>query len=90
MIEAQEATKALFTLDRSDSIVVGGWDDKEAAEALVRSLEVVVGDVLANSETQVSLADQDEPVEALGLDRQNESLGEGVRDLGCDQAIERV
>ena len=52
--------------------------DEVVTEALVRAFLMVVVHILADRAAELGLAEEDQLVLALGLDRQNEALGEGV------------
>ena len=52
--------------------------DPFVAEALVRTLGMIVSDEVGNSSAQRVLADEDESVQALGFDRLHKSLGERI------------
>ena len=58
--------------------VAGRRCDQAVADALVRSIPVVVGDILAEHAPQVAFAEDDHPTQALTLRRLHPSLGERV------------
>ena len=74
MIEAEQAAETFVALDRLGTVFVRGRDNKSAAETLVRSLPIVVPDILPNGHPQMRFTEQDEPVQTFTLDRQHEPL----------------
>ena len=53
--------------------------DPLVPDPLVRSLSVIVRDIHRDRAPKRTLAEEYHPSQALGLDRQHESLGEGSR-----------
>ena len=79
-VVVQEAAEPLPALDRCSRIgvVVGRREDRgeqPIVEALVIALEMVVRDELRDCEAKVALAERNELVQALFLDREYEALG---------------
>jgi hypothetical protein len=79
MIEVQEATEPLPTLDRAVVVFGSGLGvDQPVAQPLVMSLSVVVLNKLPNDEPEVRLAEGDDVIETLASNRSDEALGEGI------------
>ncbi len=77
VVMLEESAESFGTLDRTRT-QRGLAFDQRVAETLVISLEVIVSHVLADRAAKRSFPKEDQSVEALGLDRQDESLCEGV------------
>jgi hypothetical protein len=58
------------------------------ADPLVIPLRVIVAEVLGHGVPQGLLAEQDQPVEAFGLDRADESFGERVQVRGLPRQLD--
>src|SRR5262249_3998508 len=79
VVEAQQATETFAATDRTiEQLGTRFGLDQLVAEGLVVPLLVVVGDERGQGLVQHALAEQDEAVEALGLDGKYESLREGI------------
>ena len=80
MVVAEEAAESRPARDLALAAAdLGPRVNQCAVEALMVSLRVVVGQVVANHDAQVALAKDHEVVEALRPDRANEALGVSVQ-----------
>ncbi len=78
VVVLEKSAKSLGTFDRTRT-QRGLAFDQRVAETLVISLEMIVSHVLTDSPPERPFSKEDQSVEAFCLDRQNESLGEGVQ-----------
>ncbi len=80
VIEAEEAAEAIAPAHRARAVVRGGIRvDQRAAETLVRTLVVVVADVLGESAAEVALAEGHHAGEELLASRAHPALAVRVR-----------
>jgi hypothetical protein len=73
------AAANLTSLTLADDVQTGGWIRRLQPERPVGTMTVVVVDIDPQHLLQVPSADDQQPVKALGADRSNPSLREGVR-----------
>jgi hypothetical protein len=64
---------------------MGRWEQRECS---MRALAVVVSRIDAEGPLEVAAAKDQQPVEALGSDGANETLGVGVRLRGADRCVD--
>jgi hypothetical protein len=80
MIEVQEPTEPLATLDRAVVVSREGLGiDQLVAETLMMSLGIVVLDELPNDQPKVSLAEGDDVIETLAPNGADEALGKSIQ-----------
>jgi hypothetical protein len=65
VLEAEKSADALPAYDRSGPVVVGGWQDELAVQALLVSTFVRVDEVVADRGAQMALFEKDELAKAL-------------------------
>jgi hypothetical protein len=75
---AEQTAKALMAFDRARHVVIRWWNNESAFETLMRSLAIVMRDILSNCEPQMTFAKKDELAQTFALDRKYESLCESV------------
>jgi len=75
----EQSAKAFAAKDRAVRGQRCGCGNRNGAETLVRALQVIMLKVFFGQIAKVIFAENDEMVEALGLDAQDEALGVGVK-----------
>jgi hypothetical protein len=80
VVFVDESAESGAALDLAGEWWIGGdgWVRREQRERSVRALAVVVGRVDAEGPLEVTAAQDQQPVEALGSDGADETLGVGV------------
>ena len=73
------AAASLTSLTLADDVQTGGWIRRLQPKRPVRTMTVVVVDIDPEHTLQVPSPDDQQPVKALGPDRPDPSLREGVR-----------
>ncbi len=76
MVVAQQTTKPLAAFDPPYPVFIRRRSDKAPVKPLMWALSIVMRNVLAHCESQMTFAKQDEPVLTLALDRKHEPLCE--------------
>ena len=83
----EQPTEAFGALHRP-SPMNRGSSNELVVEPLVVPLPVIVSHVSRDGSAERSLSEQDQPVQTLALDREYESLGEGVQVGGLGGDLE--
>ena len=68
VVMIEQTTESLPSHDRATCSLIVGWLDQRAAETLMRALNMIVSDVLADELSQVRLTQRDDVVEAFLFD----------------------